>query len=131
MEITIGGKWEGTEEERLAGLKYYYKKPDAISGDPYFAIGYERNPTYGEIMIGNEDPKQQWTSDDIIEYLKNMTIDREVYNTLNIQSRYFGKSNYKPVRKVTIVLVKKEYLRAQELNLDLPQKVRDIIENDN
>lgn len=59
-----------------------------------------------------------------------MTIVHKVYKTFIYQSWYFGKDNYKPARQAIIALVKREYKRALQLELDVPLEVRDIIEND-
>lgn len=38
-DIIVINKWKGSEAERLDNLKYYYKKPDSVPGDPSFVMG--------------------------------------------------------------------------------------------
>ena len=119
-------------EKRLTNLKYYYKNPDATLGDPCCIIGNNRTGKYGEIIIGNEEPDiNHWSPNHILRNLESMTVYAWMYSTVIHQSWYFGEDNYKPARQAIIDLTKKVYFRAQELNLDVSQEVRDIIENDN
>ena len=129
-DIIVIDKWKGSEAERLDNLKYYYKKPDSAPGEPSFVMGNNRYSDYGEIIIGNEEPIMNITPREILNYLKSMTIVHKGYKTFIYQSWYFGKDNYKPARQAIIALVKREYKRALQLELDIPLEVRDIIEND-
>jgi hypothetical protein len=128
-EVIFIGGWKGNEKERLNNLKYYYKKPGAEEGDPFFCMGNDRYGKPGEIVIGNEEPKLNSKPERIIGFLKEQT-DRTCLQTLKIQSWYFGKDNYEPVRQANIEYIKRHYKRAQELGLDIPQEVREVVENE-